>query len=61
MNKKTQKAVAAVTLFLVIFLPLALMLRLVKGGQKWRATYKRPVSYASIGSTGMAIYIRTDA
>ena len=29
MNKKTQKAVAAVTLFLVIFLPLVLMLRLV--------------------------------
>lgn len=29
MNKKTQKAVAAVTLFLVIFLPMALMLRLV--------------------------------
>ena len=29
MNKKKQKAVAAVTLFLVIFLPLALMLRLV--------------------------------
>lgn len=29
MNKKTQKAVAAVTLFLVIFLPLALMIRLV--------------------------------
>lgn len=29
MNKKTQKAVAEVTLFLVIFLPLALMLRLV--------------------------------
>ncbi len=29
MNKKTQKVVAAVTLFLVIFLPLALMLRLV--------------------------------
>lgn len=29
MNKKTQKVVAAATLFLVIFLPLALMLRLV--------------------------------
>lgn len=29
MNKKTQKAVAVATLFLVIFLPLALMLRLV--------------------------------
>ena len=29
MNKKTQRAIAAVTLFLVIFLPLALMMRLV--------------------------------
>lgn len=29
MNKKTRKAIAAATLFLVIFLPLALMLRLV--------------------------------
>lgn len=28
MNKKTQRAIAAATLFLVIFLPLALMLRL---------------------------------
>lgn len=29
MNKKTQRAIAAATLFLVIFLLLALMLRLV--------------------------------
>lgn len=29
MNKKTQREIAAATLFLVIFLPLALMLRLV--------------------------------
>ena len=29
MNKKTQKAVAVVALFLVIFLPLALMMRMI--------------------------------
>lgn len=29
MNKKTQKAIAAATLFLVIFLPLALMMRMI--------------------------------
>lgn len=29
MNKKTQRAIAAATLFLVIFLPLALMMRMV--------------------------------
>lgn len=29
MNKKTQSAIAAATLFLVIFLPLALMMRMI--------------------------------
>lgn len=29
MNKKTQRAIAAATLFLVIFLPLSLMMRMI--------------------------------